>query len=98
MAQRQAAADPADDAPLEAAARRLERALSLLGSRVNSLADRLEANSGGLFDYDRSKLAAELDAARAREKELEAAGAQASEALARAIDQIRAALDGAEEG
>jgi hypothetical protein len=89
--------DTPDDAPLEAAARRLDRALSILGSRVNELTQRAEAGAGGLFDYDRSKLAAELDAARAREKELEEAGAQASEALARAIAQIRGALAGAEE-
>ena len=46
----------------------------------------------GLFDQDRSRLAAELDAARARERALEEAGAQASQALGRAIEEIRAAL------
>ena len=50
---------------------------------------------GGLFDQDRANLAAELDEARARERELEAAGAEASEALGRAIQEIRAALNGA---
>ena len=98
MAQRPTAADSGDEAPLEAAARRLERALALLDSRVKTLTDRAEASAGGLFDFDRSKLAAELDAARAREKELEEAGAQASEALDRAIAEIRSALDGAEAG
>ena len=98
MAQRPSAADSSEESPLDAAARRLDRALSLLGSRVSELAERAEAGAGGLFDYDRSKLAAELDAARAREKELEEAGAQASEALAKAIAQIRGTLNGAEEG
>jgi hypothetical protein len=50
---------------------------------------------GGLFDQDRANLAAELDEARARERELEAAGAEASAALGRAILEIRAALNGA---
>ena len=40
------------------------------------------AQAGDLFDQDRAKLAAELDAARARERELDEAGAEASEALA----------------
>jgi cell division protein ZapA (FtsZ GTPase activity inhibitor) len=96
MAQRPNAADSGEEAPLEAAARRLERALALLDSRVKTLTDRAEGAAGGLFDFDRSNLAAELDAARAREKELEEAGRQASEALDRAIAEIRSALDGAE--
>jgi hypothetical protein len=47
-----------------------------------------------LFDQDRAQLASDLDAARARERELEEAGAQASAALAKAISEIRAALGG----
>ena len=50
------------------------------------------AAAGGAFDQDRAMLASELDAARARERELMAAGADASAALGRAIDEIRAAL------
>jgi hypothetical protein len=49
---------------------------------------------GGLFEQDRASLTAELDDARARERELEAAGAEASAALGRAIVEIRAALNG----
>lgn len=75
---------------LELAARRLEHALNVLEQRMGQ---RLrEAGDGGLFDQDRARLAAELDAARARERELEEAGAQASEALGRAIQEIKAAL------
>ena len=48
--------------------------------------------AGGLFDEDRSHLAAELDASRARERELEAAGQAASQALGRAIAGVRTAL------
>jgi hypothetical protein len=80
------------DTPLEAAARRLDRAMALLESRVNQLTGRGEGDAGGLFDFDRSQLASELDAARARERELVAAGVEASLALGLAIDVIRRAL------
>ena len=50
------------------------------------------SENAGLFDQDRAKLAAELDAARGRERELEIAGAIASQALGRAIADIKAAL------
>jgi hypothetical protein len=82
------------ESALDVAAKRLESALHVLEQR---LAQRLKAagdQAGGLFDQDRAKLAAELDAARARERELEEAGAQASVALGRAIQEIRAALNG----
>ncbi|MEI7933338.1 MAG: DUF4164 family protein [Alphaproteobacteria bacterium] len=75
---------------IERAARRLERAVMALEKRLSRLNG--EADAGGLFDEDRSKLASELDAARARERELAEAGAQASQALGRAICEIKAAL------
>ena len=78
-----------DDDSIEQAARRLERAVLLLEQRLSRLSG--EAEAGGLFDQDRSKLAVELDAARARERELAEAGEQASKALGRAITEIRAA-------
>jgi hypothetical protein len=81
-------ADAADS--LEQAARRLERAVVRIERRLSRLNG--EADAGGLFDEDRSKLAAELDAARARERELSEAGQQASQALGRAIAEIKAAL------
>ncbi len=59
---------------------------------MTALAGQAENANGGLFDEDRSQLAAELDAARGRERELESAGQAASQALGRAITQIRAAL------
>ena len=80
------------ESALDLAARRLEQAVHVLEQR---LAQRLKAageDAGGLFDQDRANLAAELDQSRARERELEEAGAQASEALGRAIIEIRAAL------
>ncbi|HEY3947545.1 DUF4164 family protein [Phenylobacterium sp.] len=85
------------ESALDLAAKRLEQAVHVLEQR---LAQRLKSAGdavGGLFDQDRAKLAAELDEARARERELEAAGAEASQALGRAIAEIRSALNGAGE-
>jgi hypothetical protein len=82
------------DSALEVAAKRLETALHVLEQRLSRRLKEAGAEVGGLFDQDRAKLAAELDAARARERELEEAGAQASAALGRAIQEIRAALNG----
>ena len=79
-----------EDESIEQAAKRLDRAVLLLEQRLSRLSG--EAEAGGLFDQDRSKLAAELDAARARERELVDAGHQASQALDRAINEIRATL------
>ena len=50
------------------------------------------AEAGDLFDQDRTKLATDLDACRARERELAEAGVQASEALAKAIEELRVQL------
>jgi hypothetical protein len=87
--------DTAGESALEQAARRLERAVALLEQRLAQRAGPPGAETGDLFDQDRSQLAAELDRARARERELESAGAQASAALGRAIQEIRTALNGA---
>ena len=81
-----------DDNAVEQAARRLERATALLEQRLKSRLSEAGAAAGGAFDQDRSMLATALDAARARERELMAAGADASAALGRAIEEIRAAL------
>ena len=82
----------AGDSALDLAARRLERAMSMLESRMADKMAQASAAADGLFDQDRAKLATELDASRARERALEEAGAQASEALGRAIAEIRSAL------
>jgi len=82
----------AGDSTLELAAKRLESALHVLEQRLSQRLKAAGDEAGGLFDQDRSKLASELDQARARERELEAAGAEASEALGRAIQEIRAVL------
>lgn len=85
--------EPASESALDRAARRLEQATALLEQRLS----RRMAEAGGLFDQDRAKLAAELDQARLRERELEVAGAEASAALGRAIAEIQAALNGSGE-
>ena len=77
---------------IDRAARRLDRAATLLDQRISRRIAEAEAQGGSLIDGDRARLAAELDAARGRERELEAAGAQASEALATAIAELRSAL------
>lgn len=84
--------DSGGESALDQAARRLERALALLEQRLGDRLARGSAELGGLFDQDRSKLADELDAARARQRELEAAGQEASLALGEAIAEIDAAL------
>jgi hypothetical protein len=81
--------EPATDDALERSVRRLERALAQLEERLSSGAGDTQAAAG---DDDRARLAAELDAARARERDLAQAGEQASQALGRAIAEIRAAL------
>ncbi len=85
--------DPASESAIDQAARRLERAIALLEQRLGAAKGRAGLEAGGLFDQDRAKLADELDEARAREKALEAAGAEASAALGRAIAEIREVLE-----
>ena len=91
----------ADDLPLEEpldlAIRRLERALSALEAGLVERLVRADHVGGDLFDdtefeQDRTRLAAELDAARSREKALEEVAAEASAALGRAAAEVRAAL------
>ncbi|QUD86587.1 DUF4164 family protein [Phenylobacterium montanum] len=84
--------DVSEGGSLEAAIQRLDRALTQLDLRVTGLAAQAGSGNGELFDLDRSALAAELDAARGRERELEEAGAQASAAIGLAIAELRQAL------
>jgi len=86
------------DGALELAARRLERAVSLLEQRIAQRIALASAGAGTASDEDRARLAAALDAARARERELEVAGEAASQALSRAIAEIRATLGQAPQG
>lgn len=89
---------PADGTALDLAVRRLERAMSQLEQRLAARpAAAASPAEPGLFpevfaDEERTRLIADLEAAREREKALEVAGEQASVALGRAIAEIRAAL------
>lgn len=80
--------EPTAENPLDQAVKRLDRAISQLEQRLAGGASK----SADLFDQGGAQLAAELEKAKAREKELEEAGAEASAALGRAIAEIKAAL------
>lgn len=80
---------------LDASVKRLERALGALETRFDRRLKRIEsmeAARGGEGQSDRAQLIAELDAARARERALESIAAEASAALGRAAEEVRAAL------
>ena len=83
----------ADPAPLDAAQRRLERALLMLEGAVEA---KRTAGPAPLFDAEsereRRRLEAELGQARTRERALEQVAAEASAALGRAAAEVRAAL------
>jgi hypothetical protein len=81
--------EPTAENPLDQAVKRLDRAISQLEQRLAGVASR---GGDDLFDHGGAKLAAELEKAKIREQELEAAGAEASAALGRAIAEIKAAL------
>ena len=85
------------DGALDAAIRRLDEAVSALEVKVAARATAGDAREDDLFDNDHARLAAELDAARSRERALEEVAAEASAALGRAAAEVRAALS-AEEG
>ena len=79
------------ESPLEQAVKRLDRAISALEQRLAGAGGKA---GDGLFDHEAGKLSAELEKAKVREQELEAAGAEASAALGRAIAEIKTALAG----
>ena len=77
---------------LDVAVRRVERAMMLLEQRMARKVAEAGAQAGDLFDLDRAQLATDLDACRARVRELEEAGAEAAAALDAAMAEVRAAL------
>jgi ABC-type phosphate transport system auxiliary subunit len=85
-------ADAGQNGRLDTATKRLGRAMALLEQRLARDVAEAGAQADGLFDQDRAKLAAQLDAARGRERALQEAGALASKALAGAIADLHAAL------
>lgn len=77
---------------LDVAVRRLERATSMLEQRLGHRVAEAGAQVGGLFDLDRARLAADLDASRGRERELSEAAAQALATVEKAMAEVEAAL------
>lgn len=76
------------------AAAALERALDDLEQRLDLFLERrrderVQARAGALLQSDRGRLAHDLDAAKAREEELENAAEAASVALEQAIAEVR---------
>ena len=92
MTQEMEAPEWTADGALDQAVGRLNRALAVLEAKVAARASAWEDRSGDLFEEDRGRLAADLDAARARERALEEVAAEASAALGRAAAEVRAAL------
>ena len=83
------------DAPLDAAAARLGRAIDRLEERLEAMRSAPPAAPADSGELD--ALHAELREKRIRERALEAAAAEASAVLGRAAEQIRAALEDEDE-
>ncbi len=75
---------------LEAASQRLTRALDTLEEKLQT---RAASGGGDVGNGEAQRLQGELDTVRERERALEEAAAEASAALGRAAEQIRAALE-----
>jgi hypothetical protein len=98
--------DSASPRELAEATRRLDRALEQLEAAcaAKGLASGASPDGGSAalelaaLESERARLAAELEASRVREAELESAAAAASQALGRAADEVRAVLGEGEDG
>ncbi len=82
---------------MDSALKRLEEAIDRLEGRLDGLFDRLDGHRSQVREadalrIDRTRLASDLDAARARERELQRLADEASEALGAAISEVREAL------
>lgn len=89
--------DPVSPPDIEAAARRLARAVERLETSLDGLFERMDDQrpiqlEAEALRLDRARLASDLDAARARERELQKLADEASEALGAAISEVREAL------
>ena len=87
-----------DETPeMASALQQLEAAIDRLEGRLDGLLDRLETHrsrerEAEALRIDRARLAADLDSAKARERELQRLADEASEALGAAISEVREAL------
>ena len=82
---------------IDGALQQLEAAIDRLEGRLDGLFDRLEGHrsrerEADALRVDRARLAGDLDAAKARERELQRLADEASEALGAAISEVREAL------
>jgi len=82
---------------MDDALRQLEAAIDRLEGRLDGLFGRLESHrsrerEADALRVDRARLAGDLDAAKARERELQRLADEASEALGAAISEVREAL------
>ena len=82
---------------IDGALQQLEAAIDRLEGRLDGLFDRLETHrsrerEADALRMDRARLAGDLDAAKARERELQRLADEASEALGAAISEVREAL------
>jgi hypothetical protein len=88
---------PPETPEMDSAIKHLEAAIGRLEGRLDGLFSRLEGTrmhqrEAEALRVDRSRLASDLDAARARERELQRLADEASEALGAAISEVREAL------
>ena len=82
---------------MDAALHQLEAAIDRLEGRLDGLFERIEGHrskdrEAEALRIDRARLAGDLDAAKARERELQRLADEASEALGAAISEVREAL------
>ena len=88
---------PEDQAQMDGALRQLEAAIDRLEGRLDGMFEKLErqraqSREADALRLDRARLASDLDAAKARERELQKLADEASEALGAAISEVREAL------
>lgn len=88
---------PEETASVDDAVQQLEAAIDRLEGRLDGLFSRLEgqrnqSREADALRRDRARLASDLDAAKARERELQKLADEASEALGAAISEVREAL------
>ncbi|MFT3722886.1 MAG: DUF4164 family protein [Hyphomonadaceae bacterium] len=82
---------------MDVALQQLEAAIDRLEGRLDGLFGRIEGHrsqerEAEALRIDRARLAGDLDAAKARERELQRLADEASEALGAAISEVREAL------
>mgnify|MGYP000134308205 FL=1 len=88
---------PETSPEMDAALHQLEAAIDRLEGRLDGLFERIEGHrskdrEAEALRIDRARLAGDLDAAKARERELQRLADEASEALGAAISEVREAL------